>query len=357
MKRYVAIMAVALVVAAAIFYVSSIYGRAGDPIDPRVIVGQNIIAGIQGPELDEANLGFLERIKPGAIILYKYNIKGETELRMLISSLQEIAVRTTGHRYLIMIDEEPGGATRLGLFRDAFDASGKPDWTAIERDARKLRELGIDVVLSPLADLEFGSKGSVTHRMPIRSEEELMRFNARFIALLRSKGLGATLKHFPGLGLLPADTHMYITHSSASTSTLMRSVSLFKSGIAAGADLVMTNHAVYDAIDPGRSASLSKNILALLRDGAGFKGIAITDDLTNMPIGEPYQIATDRAAIEALKAGHTMVMLGFRRILTQDTYDRLLKAYEDDRELRNIMSANFKKMIEYKDARRAALGQ
>lgn len=318
-------------------------------VDPKLAVGQNLIVGVQGPDLDAANISYLETVKPGAIILYKYNIRGN-ELKSFIDQLQSIALRTTGVRYLIMIDEEPGGATRLGLFQDAFGAAG-PDWEVVTRDVQKLHQLGINVVLSPLVDLPIDSKGSVTHRLPLHSPQELTSFNSKFIEILHQNGIGATLKHFPGLGLLENDTHIDITHSKASPTDIAEEVALFKSGADAGADFVMTSHGIYDAIDPTRSASVSKKAVDLLRTEANFRGIAITDDITNMPIGDPERMQPYDASVEALRAGHNMIMLGFRRPLTLEIYNQLLEAYKSDRKLKRIIDQNYLTVLNYKNSR------
>src|SRR5258706_8635944 len=56
------------------------------------------------------------------------------------TTLFRSARETTGHPYLIMLDEEPGGATRLGLFRNVF-AFGEPNWTRSEEHTSELQSL------------------------------------------------------------------------------------------------------------------------------------------------------------------------------------------------------------------------
>jgi beta-N-acetylhexosaminidase len=344
-RRHLLIPIVAILVFGLILWHFS-QGTAHLP-SPEIIVGQNIITGVQGPLLDEANISFLEKVKPGAVILYKYNIQSDEQLKAFINQLQEIALRTTGQPYLIMIDEEPGGATRLDIYRDAFTGT-TPNWDAIRRDTQRLKDLGINVVLSPLADLAFDTKGSVTHRLPLHTAEQLIDFNNRFIAVLKEFGIGATLKHFPGLGLLDDDTHMSVVRSAASTSTIMRSVDLFTNGVQGGADFVMTSHAIYTAIDPKHSATVSSAFSDILKNRVGFKGITITDDITNMPVGDPERMQPYDASIEALRAGHTMVMFGTRRTLAGDLYDAMLKAYRSDSSLRKIFDHNYIQVTEYK---------
>jgi len=84
------------------------------------VLGQNFVVGISGTTLDEQTKKFLEQIKPAGVILYSRNYQTRDQLKNLITELQEFAKTTTNHHYFIMIDEEPGGATRLNLFKNVF---------------------------------------------------------------------------------------------------------------------------------------------------------------------------------------------------------------------------------------------
>jgi beta-N-acetylhexosaminidase len=72
----------------------------------------------------------------------------------------------------------------------------------------------------------------------------------------------------------------------------------------------MVGHAHYSAFDGTAPlpASLSKNVVTgLLREELGFKGLAITDDLDMGAITSTREIG--EAAIQAIEAGHDMVMV------------------------------------------------
>lgn len=313
-----------------------------------LVVGQNLIIGVQGSVLTDANVAFLEKVKPGAIVLYKFNIESDEQITAFIKDLQVIAIRTTGMPYLIMIDEEPGGATRLGIFRDAFPEI-QPNWDAIRHDIQKLKKIGINVALSPLADLPLGGmKGSVSHRMPIRTHDELVDFNTKYMALLREYGIAATLKHFPGIGITEGDTHKLLIRSTVSTSTVMQAIDIFRDGIQGGADFVMTSQAIYNAVDPKHSATVSPTLIGTLRDDLRFKGLVITDDMINMPTGNPEKMETEDAIVAAFKAGQSMVMLGSFRAYISEMYDKLLVAYKNDPDLRHVLDSNYHRITEYK---------
>jgi len=81
----------------------------------------------------------------------------------------------------------------------------------------------------------------------------------------------------------------------------------FQSGIAAGAQIVMSGHLDVQAIDPGVPASFSAKVLIdLLRKQLGFPGVVITDAL-NMKPAEVYP--PGEAAWRAILAGNDMLLM------------------------------------------------
>jgi beta-N-acetylhexosaminidase len=82
----------------------------------------------------------------------------------------------------------------------------------------------------------------------------------------------------------------------------------FRSGIEAGADIVMTSHIKFPKIDPENPATLSKKILAdILRGALGFSGLILSDSMNMGAIRKFYDPA--ESTLLALKAGVDVVML------------------------------------------------
>jgi len=131
--------------------------------------------------------------------------------------------------------------------------------------------------------------------------------------------------------------------------SLDASLAIFKDGIAAGAGLVMTGHAVYTNIDPSRPATLSSTIVTgILRRQMRFKGLVITDDLSEMPFLEGARMSLAEATAEALRAGHTMVLYSHQLSKTRDVLSDVLARAEKDNKLRSIIGKNYVKILAYK---------
>lgn len=311
-------------------------------------LGQTFVVGIPGPTFDEKTQRFLSHVRPGGIVLYYRNVKSREQLRTLISDLQSFALETTGHPYFIMIDEEPGAVTRLGLFENVR-ASAKLDWRTVEQDISVLESEGINVELAPLADFSFNQQSFLRKRVPADSIPELLRFNRTFIVLLKKHGISATLKHFPGMGIFEVDSHKELPIGNISARQLEVSLNLFEDGIKSGAGIVMTGHALYGNLDPDNPATVSRKIIGgMLRKDLGFRGLVVTDDLSQMALAKSDRMTIEDATIAAAKAGNNLLMFSHNFPRTEQVFDAVLQRAEQDQELRHAIEQSSQTIIEFK---------
>jgi len=312
------------------------------------MLGQNFVVGIFDTTLNEETKKFLQQIKPAGVILYSRNYQTRDQLKNLIIKLQEFAKTTTGYYYFVMIDEEPGGATRLNLFKNIFDF-GFPEWDQIEQDIKKMASVGINVDLAPLVDFPFNEDTFIKKRIQAHTPEALTDFNKKFIELLQKKHISATLKHFPGMGVFVDDPHKKLPYVSTDQKTLNKSIELFKDGIDAGVNFVMTGHAVYDDIDPNNPATLSKKITTdILRNELSFEGLIITDDLSDMPFIIGKKMDLTEATAESLKAGHNLVIFSHNPDKTLDVFEKLLQNLQNDQKLKSVVEQNYRNVVLFK---------
>ncbi|MDQ4137377.1 MAG: glycoside hydrolase family 3 protein, partial [Actinomycetota bacterium] len=119
----------------------------------------------------------------------------------------------------------------------------------------------------------------------------------------------STLKHFPGHGVAPGDSHSSIPGTGMGYDEWRETHALpFEAGIGAGAELVMFGHLRFDAIDDA-PATLSARWHDILRDDLGFDGVAVTDDLSMLEhSGEPEYADPVQNAVQALEAGNDLLL-------------------------------------------------
>jgi len=90
-------------------------------------LGQSMIVGVAGYNLTEDEKRILEKIKPAGIIFYARNFQNESQFKELIN----LTTKIVGNNCFLMIDEEPEGAERIGVFKKSF-VSSVPNWETIK---------------------------------------------------------------------------------------------------------------------------------------------------------------------------------------------------------------------------------
>ena len=171
---------------------------------------------------------------------------------------------------LVFADQE-GGTVKtfpeLPPWSSARGMRGKADaFSSGRATGIALRRAGVEVDLGPVLDLPDGPLGSRQFRSPF--------FGVAFARGLAAAGAAACVKHFPGLGSLPASTddRPYVRGR-------LREADLapYRAAVEDEVPCVMVGHGVYAGLS-GRRAVLEPAAYRLLRS-LGFDGVAITDSL------------------------------------------------------------------------------
>jgi len=224
---------------------------------------------------------------------------------------------------LIGVDEEGGSVVRASrnpnLFPDGkfhspqwLDAHAYADGDIFAEDAREknsaLLGYGINVNLAPVCDVSTDPGAFIYDRTLGKGTEETADYVERVAAAMADSGVGCVLKHFPGYGN-NADTHTGVAVDNRPLEEFEAADLLpFRAGIAAGGDkaAVLVSHNIVTCLDEELPASLSPAVHRLLREGLGFDGVVMTDDLA-MDAVAAY--AKDGAvAVMALAAGNDLVV-------------------------------------------------
>ncbi len=174
---------------------------------------------------------------------------------------------------------------------------------------RDLRRLGVNVNLAPVADVAAGSDSVVFGRAYEGDASAVARSSSAAVRGLARERVGATVKHFPGLGRAAVNTDDASVTISA-TPRELREVDLvpFRAAITARAPLVMASHALYPALDPDRIASQSRRLLdRLLRRELGFRGAVVTDSIEAQAVLERSDVAV--AAERSVEAGADLILM------------------------------------------------
>jgi beta-N-acetylhexosaminidase len=122
-------------------------------------------------------------------------------------------------------------------------------------------------------------------------------------------GVVPVIKHFPGHGSVPADSHLTLPVQTKSLADLESSDLVpFREAVEAGLPAVMIGHIDVRAIDPRVPSSLSRKVVTgLLRDELGFDGLVVTDSLEMTGVTRGRQ--PGRTAVQAIRAGADVLLM------------------------------------------------
>jgi beta-N-acetylhexosaminidase len=283
-------------------------------------IGQLLMIGIPGKEVDAPVRELLDTIQPGGVLLNGQNIESAQQVIELTNAIRA-AIQVPP---IIAVDQEGGRVDRLKTIyspmpaADLLRASGDASIAARlgEITAEALRALGFNVNLAPVLDVRVnesadnGLRGRYLGSTPAK----VVRLAGAYLEGLQHGGVLGVGKHFPGLGHSMVDSHTQLPTIDRSRDLMIREdllpyTELF-SKINARLNAVIIGHAHYPAIDGPSAlpASLSKNIITgLLREELNYKGLTLTDDLEMGAITSTRDVA--EAAVMAIEAGNDMVMV------------------------------------------------
>lgn len=272
-------------------------------------VGQLLVMAFDGPSVPEYIRRRLARSEGAGVILFGPNVVDAESLLALTRELQRAARGSA----LVATDQEGGEIRNLPFAAPEaspatlgnVEAAG-----AAARDgARDLRAAGVNVNLAPVVDVASDPASVLAGRAFPGGSAEVARFATAAVEAHAREQVGATLKHFPGLGGATVNTDDgSATIEDSREAIEAEALAPFRAAVRAGAPLVMASHALYPALDPDAIASQSRPILVeLLRGQLGFEGAVITDSIEAQAVLDRSDVAT--AAERSVAAGADIVLM------------------------------------------------
>lgn len=263
------------------------------------------ILGCAGPVLTREEARFFADAAPWGFILFERNLESRDQIRALVADLRA----AVGRDAPVLIDQEGGRVQRLRapLVREwappldlvaRAAAPGRALYLRYRIIAAELLELGIDVNCAPIADIAEDATHPVLRNRCYGTAPEPVTANARAVAEgLMQGGVLPVLKHIPGHGRATLDSHLHLPRVPAAAAEL-RGRDFRPFAALADLPLGMTAHVVFEAFDPDRPATVSPDIVRLIRQDLGFRGLLMTDDISMQAL-EGSVAARSAAAIAA----------------------------------------------------------
>lgn len=247
----------------------------------------------------------------GGFILMGANIPAsEAELTSFVNALTVDRALPP----LVAVDQEGGIVSRLDGDGYASSTTLKAlpaDQTSAAFAGRGalVARMGIDVNFGTVADVT-SDPGSFIYGRALGTDPQSSAERVAAATRAQEQVLASTLKHFPGHGAAPGDSHNAIPSTSKSLEEWRASDAVpFIAGADAGASLLMFGHLAYTAVDTA-PASLSPRWHEIARDELGFDGVIVTDDLGMLQSsGIPEYADPVANAVTAIGAGSDLLLM------------------------------------------------
>ena len=282
-------------------------------MERRSQVGQSLIIGFEGTDVDEA-AGRIRRFRPAGVVLVPRNIRSAAQVLDLTVGLQTVARESGMPPLLIAIDQEGGDIVRLTgahgftplpsamAVGELGDAAAARDLASVA--AQELAAVGVNFSLAPVLDLALDPANTVIGARSYGADPALVtRLGRAVIEGLQRAGVLACAKHFPGHGATDIDSHLDLPRLRSTLAELEgRDLVPFSAAVDADCAGIMTAH-VLSAFDPSVPATLSRRTVeGTLRGALGYRGLILSDAL-EMRALDRVAIPRSQRALEALRAG------------------------------------------------------
>lgn len=252
----------------------------------------------------------------GGVIYLAKNIGTADQVDLLSAGLQQAARADSGVGLLVAVDQEGGRVNRITdgvtVFPSAEVLSGD---AAAVREAgyltgRQVADLGINVVLAPVADITRPDMASfISNRSYGADPQVVSKMVTASVDGLQDSGVAAAVKHWPGHGGTDVDSHLELPVLDISRQAWDERERIpFQAAIEHGVSIVLVGHLAIPSLDPsGSPATVSSPMIdGLLRTELGFDGVVMTDALN---MGAVEGIDPGRLVVQAVQAGVDILLV------------------------------------------------
>ena len=257
----------------------------------------------------------------GSVVLIGNWNNGTAAAKTAADALQSYA--PSGNQLIVSTDQEGGQVQHLkGSGFDTMPsavAQGQMSADTLRSSAKtwggQLKQAGINIDLAPVlgtVQVKRSSNapiGALNRDFGLDSNGNAQHGIA-FVEGMRDAGVGATVKHYPGLGAVTGNTD-FTTECILDTTTTLddEEIGAFNTTIKqAKPAMVMMSLATYHRIDSSAPAAFSSKIIdGTLRGSVGYDGVVISDSLSAAAVSG---IATKDLGVRLVDAGGDLACIG-----------------------------------------------
>ena len=316
-------------------------------------IGQMLLIGIDGTEIDEGALSMLRDYHVGGVILFDRNMNNKYQVTGLNANLQRLNKEYNKLPLYLCVDQEGGMVARMKQGLTVAPAAARIAEQGTPEDARRwayqtameLETVGFNVNFAPVLDIGIPYGRSYGH-----DAASVSKFTEAACRGYDQAGIIYSLKHFPGMGKSEVDPHTEQYRITASKEILLQEDTIPFKNIIQNFDnqdfMVMVGHLIYTGLDT-LPASVSPQVINnFLRNELGFQGIVITDDMEMGALTSMYGFR--EMGVAAVQAGVDVLLVCHNYEHQQQVYQGVLEAVKTNKLTTAAIDAAAVRIVENK---------
>ena len=296
---------------------------------------QRLILGFEGTTPSDEFKAFVREAAPAGFILFARNIEEPAQVLELNRELTSLIPDHSPP--LLSVDQEGGRVLRVRetpwppmRVLGNIDDPALTHQTAAAMGA-ELRAMGFNLDWAPCTDVDSNPDNPVIgDRSFSREPDVVARHVVAFLEGLQAAGVMGSLKHFPGHGDTNLDSHVDLPVVDKDVGDLQHlELAPFRHAIQHGADIVMSAHVMFPALDEAVPATMSSPILrGWLREKLSYTGVLVSDDMEmgavrgRFPLQQQLDLAT--------RASMDLFLMCKSLDLQVEAWETLIRLAEDD---------------------------
>lgn len=299
-------------------------------------VGQMLLIGIDGSDIDTGAVTMLRDYHVGGVILFDRNMNSKYQVTGLNANLQRLNKEYNKLPLYLCVDQEGGLVARMEQDLTVAPAAARIASQGTPEDAerwayqtaKEIESIGFNVNFAPVLDIGIPASRSYGHDVVTVS-----KFTEAACSGYDKSGIIYSLKHFPGIGRSEVDPHTEQYRITASKETLLQEDAVpFKNIIGKFNNqnfMVMIGHLIYTSLDE-LPASVSPQVIKnLLRQELGFQGLVITDDMEMGALTSMYDFS--EMGVAAVNAGVDILLVCHNYEHQKQVYQGVLEAVKTNK--------------------------
>ena len=320
-------------------------------------LGQLLVIGFHETVLTDEVRALIRKYKFGNFILFARNVVDLPQLEKLTRDIYDEVMDSIGIMPFIGIDQEGGNTVRIMDKLTFYPGSMTLAATDLSNAeiighmmGKHLISLGINMNFAPVLDINNNPKNPIIGIRSYSDKPEIVsKYGIELMKGMKSEGVIATVKHFPGHGDVEIDSHLGLPVLPFDKERLYNmELKPFIDAINNDVQNIMAAHIIFQEVDKENPATVSKDILkGILRDELKYTGLITSDCMEMKAISET--ITTPGGVLKGIQAGDDLVLVSHTKQLQIDSANLLKLSIEDKSLSIEEVDEKVKRILKYKN--------